>query len=186
MSSRGSADQPPVASFLLPAICTPSPPPVLQVLIGENNNGKKKKKESLSVAGISEVSWRFVKKEGPSNEAGCCAAGVETRRHDSSHDLHLLLRQDSIAKTPFPLQLRPALLRRPRNGAPGPQVRSGKNPPVLLLVLVLPLHPSPPSTHLAEVRSERRGGPRRARSGPRRGMERQLEPSQTRRDKLPL
>lgn len=167
MSSRGSADQPPVASFLLPAICTPSPPPVLhvglggdfalqQVLIGENNNGKKKKKsvswgrgkkkkkESLSVAGISEVSWRFVKKEGPSNEEGCCAAGVETRRHDSSHDLHLLLRQDSIARTPFPLQLRPALLRRPRNGAPGPQVRSGKNPPVLLLVLVLPLHRSPP------------------------------------------
>lgn len=87
MSSRGSADQPPVALFLLPAICTPSPPPVLhvglggdfalqQVLISENNNGKKKEKkcimgegkkkrnESLSVAGISEVSWRFVKKRG--------------------------------------------------------------------------------------------------------------------------
>lgn len=36
-----------------------------------------------------------------------------------------------------------------------------------------------PSTHLAEVRS---GRPRRVE----RGMERQLEPSQTRRDKLPL
>lgn len=167
MSSRGSADQPPVASFLLPAICTPSPPPVLhvrlggdfalqQVLISENNNekkkisvswgrGKKEKKESLSVAGISEVSRRFAKKEGPSNEDGCCAAGVETRRHDSSHDLRLLLRQDSsdsTAKTPFPLQLRPALPRRPRDGAPGPQVRRGKNRPFSSSSLSS-LHPSP-------------------------------------------
>lgn len=169
MSSRGSADQPPVASFLLPAICTPSPPPVLhvglggdfalqQVLISENNKNNnekkkrksvswgKKKKESLSVAGISEVSWRFVKKEGPSNEEGCCAAGVETRRHDSSHDLRLLLREDSSdsrAKTPFPLQLRPTLLRRPRNGAPGPQVRSGKNRPFSSSSLSSPSTPPP-------------------------------------------
>lgn len=170
MSSRGSADQPPVASFLLPAICTPSPPPVLhvvlggdfalqQVLIGENNNEKKKKsvswgrgkkeerKKASVLRALAKSPGDLFKKEGPSNEEGCCAAGVETRRHDSSHDLHLLLRQDSIANTPFPLQLRPALLRRPRNGAPGPQVRSGRNLPVLLLVLVLPLHPPCPPLH---------------------------------------